>query len=160
MVCKAGYDVWKTASLKDQSWLSSFNIYTHELPVTVAGKFVYADDLAIMHSAEDWQSLEGTLTQDLEALSSYLQKWKLKLSTAKTVTAAFHLYNKETARELKVAAEGRILPFSTEPTYLGIKLDRSFTYRRHLESLRRKLWTHVGLLRRLAGSSWGAGART
>ena len=51
-----------------------FNIYTHDLSVTVARKFVYADDLAIMHSAEDWQSLEGTLTQHMGALSSYLQK--------------------------------------------------------------------------------------
>ena len=39
-----------------------FNIYTHDLPVTVARKFIYADDLAIMHFAEDWHSLEGTLT--------------------------------------------------------------------------------------------------
>ena len=77
----------------------------------------------------------------------------------KTVTAAFHLYNKEAAGELNVAAEGHILPFSAEPTYLGIELDRSLTYRRHLASLRKKL-TRVGLLRRLAGSSWGAGART
>ena len=61
--------------------LSSIFIYTHDLPVTVARKFVYADDLAIMQSAEDWQSLEGTLTQDMATLSSYLQKWKLKLSS-------------------------------------------------------------------------------
>ena len=113
-----------------------------------------------MHSAEDWQSVEGTLTQDMATLSSYLKKWKLKLSTTKTVTAAFHLYNKETTRELKFAAEGRILPFSAGPTYLGVKLDRSLTYCRHLESLRKKLTTRVGLLRRLAGSSWGAGAKT
>ena len=30
-----------------------FNIYTYDLPVTVARKLVYADDLAIMHSAKD-----------------------------------------------------------------------------------------------------------
>ena len=136
------------------------NIYTHNLPVTVARKFVYADDLAIMDSAEDWQSVEGTITQDPTTLSLYLRKWKLKLSTTKTVTAAFHQYNKEATRELKVAAEGRILPFSAEPAYLGVKLDRSLTYRRNLESLRKKLITRVGLLRRLAGSSWRAGART
>ena len=136
------------------------NIYTHNLPVTVARKFVYADDLAIMDSAEDWQSVEGTITQDPTTLSLYLRKWKLKLSTTKTVTAAFHQYNKEATRELKVAAEGLILPFSAEPAYLGVKLDRSLTYRRHLESLRKKLITRVGLLRRLAGSSWRAGART
>ena len=113
-----------------------------------------------MHSAKDWQSMEGTLTQNMATLSSYLQKWKLKLSTIKTVTAAFHLYNKEATRELKVGAEGRILPFSAKPTYLGVKLDRSLTYRRHLESLRKKLTTRVDLLRCLAGSSWGAGFRT
>ena len=136
-----------------------FNICTHDLPVTVSRKFVYAEDLAIMHSAEDWQSLQGTLTQDMATLSSYLQKGKLKLSTTKTVTAAFH-HHKEATRQPKAAAEGCILLFSAEPIYLGVKLDRSLTYRRHLESLRKKLTTRVGLLRRLAESSWGAEVRT
>ena len=104
-----------------------------------------------MHSAEGWQSLEGTLTQDVATLSSYLQKWKLKRSTTKTVIAAFYLCNKEAPRELKIAAEGRILSFSAEPTYVGIKLDRSLTYRRHLKSLCKRLTTRVDLLRRLAG---------
>jgi len=39
-------------------------------------------------------------------------------------------------------------------------LDRSLTYRRHLESLRKKLTSRVALLRRLAGSGWGAGVTT
>jgi len=39
-------------------------------------------------------------------------------------------------------------------------LDRSLTYRRHLESLRKKLTSRVALLRRLAGSGWSAGATT
>ena len=42
-----------------------------------------------------------------------------------------------------------------ESTYL-----RSLTYRRRLESLRKKLTSCVALLRRLAGSRWGAGATT
>ena len=130
-----------------------FNIYTYDLPTTISKKFAYADDLAILHSTGDWQTLEGTLTQDMNTLSSYLQKWKLKLSVNKTVTAAFHLYNREKRRELTINVEGRALPFSTTPTYLGVKLDRALTFRPHLESLRKKLTTRVGLLRRLAGSS-------
>jgi len=39
-------------------------------------------------------------------------------------------------------------------------LDRSLTYRRHLESLRKKLASRVALLRWLADSGWGAGATT
>ena len=37
-------------------------------------------------------------------------------------------------------------------------MDRSLTYRRHLESLRKKLTSRVALLRRLAGSGWCAEA--
>ena len=41
-----------------------------------------------------------------------------------------------------------------------MKLDRALTYRHHLETLRKKLSACVLLLRRLAGSGWGAGAMT
>ena len=66
----------------------------------------------------------------------------------------------EAKRELKVNYNSEILPFCSEPKYLGVTLDRSITYRRHLESLRKKLTSRVALLRRLAGSGWGAGATT
>ena len=51
-------------------------------------------------------------------------------------------------------------PPSPVPTYLGIKLDRSLTFRHHLVALCKKLSIRVALLRRLAGSKWGAGAKT
>jgi len=72
-------------------------------------------------------------------------------------SAAFHLINKEAKRELKVNFNNETLPFCSEPKYLGVTLDRSLTYRRHPESLRKKL---TSLLMRLAGSGWGAGATT
>ena len=120
----------------------------------------YADDLAILHSTGDWQTLEGTLTQDMKALSSYHQKWKLKLSVNKTVTAAFHLHNREARRELTINVEGRALPFSTTPTYLGVKLDSLSRFANTLSHSEKKMTTRVGLLRRLAGSSWGTAAIT
>ena len=52
------------------------------------------------------------------------------------------------------------MPFSPVPTYLGVKLDRTLTFRHHLQALRKKLSARVALLRRLAGSGWGAGAKT
>ena len=82
------------------------------------------------------------------------------LSDAKTVTAVFHLHNREAKRELKVKNNGKILPICPVPTYLDVKLDRALTYCHHLETLRKKLSRHVLLLRRLVGSEWGAGAKT
>ena len=94
----------------------------------------------------------------MAVIQSYLQKWKLKLSETKTVSSVFHLTNREANRELSVKLNGKPLPFSAIPKYLGITLDRSLTYRQHLQSLRKKLSTRVSLIRRLAGTTWGAGA--
>ena len=137
-----------------------FNIYTYDLPSMISRKFAYADDLALLHSSGNWKDLEGILSQDMSTLSAYLQTWRLKLSHTKTVTAAFHLNNRQAKRELKVYNNGRLLPFCPTPTYLGVKLDRSLTFRHHLVALRKKLSSRVTLLRRLVGSGWGAGAKT
>ena len=113
-----------------------------------------------MHADGDWLAVEGALSEDMATLGEYLQTWKLKLTTTKTVSAVFHLNNKEAKRELNVNFNNETLPFCSEPKYFGATLDRSFTYRRHLESLRKKLTSRVALLRQLAGSGWGAGATT
>ena len=69
---------------------------------------------------------------------------------------AFHLNNREAKRERNVY---NLLPPCPVPTYLGVKLNRSLTFRHHLKALRKKLTTRVPLLRRLEGSGWGAGAK-
>jgi len=137
-----------------------FSMCTSDLPTTVSRKYAYTDDLAIIHADGDWQAVEGMLSKDMATVSEYPQTWKLKLSTTKTVSAVFHFSNKEAKRELKVNHNNETLPFCSEPKYLRITLDRWLTYRRHLESLRKKLTSRVALLRRLSGSGWGAGATT
>ena len=130
------------------------NIYISDLPTTISRKYAYADDLAIMHADRDWQAVEGALSNDMATLGEYLQTWKLKLSTTKTVSAVFHLNNKEAKRELKVNFNNETLPFCSEPKYLGVTLDRSLTHRRHLKSIRKKLTSRVALLRRLRFWHW------
>ena len=138
-----------------------FNLYTYDLPSTISRKFAYADDLALLHSFGNWKELEGTLSQDMYTLSAYCsQTWMLKLSHTKTVMASFHLNNREAKRELKAYNNDRLLPLCPTPTYLGLKLDGSLTFRHHLVALRKKLSSCVTLLKRLVGSGWGAGAKT
>jgi len=137
-----------------------FNIYISDLPVTISRNYAYADDLAIMHVDGDWLAVGGALSKDMATLGEYLQTWKLKLSPTKTVSAVFHLNTKEAKRELKVNFNNETLSFCSEPKYLGVTLDRGLTCCRYLESLRKKLTSRVALLRRRAGSGWGAGATT
>ena len=136
-----------------------YNIYTSDLPATISRKYAYADELAIIHADGDWLAVEGTLSEDMATLGEYRQTWKLKFSTTKTVSAVFHL-NKEAKRELKVNFNNETLAFISESKYPGVTLDRPLTYRRHLESLCKKLTSLIALLRRLADSGWDAGATT
>ena len=73
-----------------------------------------------MHADEDWQAVEGALSKDMTTVGEYLQTWKLNLRATKTVSAAFHLNNKEAKRELKVNFNNETLPFCSEPKYLGV----------------------------------------
>ena len=123
-------------------------------------KYAYADDLALLYASRDWKAVEGTLSQDITTLSAYLQTWRLKLSNKKTVTAAFHLNNREAKRELNVYNNGSLLQPCPVPTYLGVELDRSLSFRHHLKALGKKLSTRVALWRQLAGFGSGADATT
>ena len=74
--------------------------------------------------------------------------------------AAFYLYNQEAKRELNVYNNNRLLPFCPTSTYLGVKQNRSLTFRDHLVALRKKIFSRITLSRRLVGLGWGAGAKT
>ena len=118
----------------------------------ISRKFADAEDLALLHSSENWKDLEGILSQGMSTLSAYFQTWNLNFSHSKMVTAAFHLNNREAKRELKVCNNDRLLPFCPIPTYLGVKLDRLLTFRHHLVALRKTLSSRVTLLWRLVGA--------
>jgi len=63
----------------------------------------------------------------MATVAEYLQTWKLPLRITKAVLAVFHLNNREAKRELKI--NNQTIPFCSEPTFLGITLGRTVTYR-------------------------------
>ena len=104
--------------------------------------------------------MESNLNQDVATLATYLYNWRLVLSQAKSVASAFHLSNKEASRKLNIKLNGNRLPFEPSPTYLGVKLDCSLTFRKRLEGLRGKVSSRSALLRCLAGTTgWGASTK-
>ena len=52
------------------------------------------------------------------------------------------------------------LQFQSVPTYFGVKLDRTLTFKQHLEGAKAKTTTRAALIRRLAGTTWGATTKT
>ena len=93
-------------------------------------------------------------------MAEYCQHWRLKPSVAKTVSSVFHLHNASASHQLNVTLNGQRLKHDPLPVYLGVTLDRTLTYKEHLEKTAGKLKTRNNLLMKLAGSSWGAHANT
>ena len=137
-----------------------FNIYISDLPQTTSKKYGYADDLVLLAADGTWKRVEMTLNQDMQALHQYLERWRLKLSTAKTTTTAFHLNNKDIQNHLDVSVNSTALPNNDHPVNLSVTLDCTLTYRQHIESLKHQVNGKNGFLCCLASSSWGAGTAT
>ena len=118
-----------------------------------SSKFTYADDMAILFSYQEKKIIESTLSADLTSLQRYFHNWRLKLSTSKTVSSYFHLANRLVSTELNIQIHDVKISFEKHPKYLCVTLDRTLSYKSHIEGLAAKIYARNNLLRRLAGCS-------
>lgn len=137
-----------------------FNLYISDMPETTTRKFGYADDLAIAVQHREFLATEVTLSADLTILGQFFRNWRLKPSTSKTEVCCFHLNNKLANTRLHVLFNGSYLRHNDYPKYLGVTLDRTLTYKKHLSNTAAKLKTRNNIVSKLASSSWGASAST
>ena len=137
-----------------------FNLYTSDLPETTCRKFIYADDLALTFQHEKFETIENHLTNDLKIMNQYFKTWRLCPNPTKTEVSCFHLNNHQKDRKLNVAFDDTLIKHNYNPTYLGVTLDTSLTYNKHVEKVRQKLKTRNNILHKLVGTNWGANART
>lgn len=137
-----------------------FSLYIADMPHTSSRKFGYADDWVLATQHKNFEVMEATLSSDLVTLSTYFRKWRLQPNPTKTEATCFHLCNKSAGRRLDVRFEGNRLQHNEYPKYLGVTLDRTLTYKRHLENTAAKLKTRNNILHKLCGTTWGSSADT
>ena len=73
------------------------------------------------------------------------------------MSSTFHLHNARINQELDIILNGKRLRHDNRPTYLGVTLTARFT-NPHLRKAAAK--TLVIIFHMLAGTTWGAGAKT
>ena len=132
---------------------SLFNLYISDLPVTLSIKFLFADDLALAIQCSSFEEAEQILLQDLQTINTYYTNWRLKLNASKTEVSAFHLNNQLANKKLKIVFEGVELFHNPNPKYLGVTLDRSLTFKQHLNKTSKKLSSRINIFQKLAGVS-------
>lgn len=66
------------------------------------------------------------------------------------------LKNREAMRKLNINWQGQILEHSFTPKYLGVKLDRTLSYKEHCMGTKSKVMSRNNIIRKLTGTKWGA----
>jgi len=134
-----------------------FNLYTSDLPNTKSNKFIYVDDIALLCQEKIYELCELQLTEDLSEINKYCKNWRLIPNSIKTEVTLFHLNNRKARQEIKVIFNKQQVRNNPNPTYLGITLDRTLTYREHLTKVAAKIKTRNSLINKLAQTTWGSG---
>jgi len=126
-----------------------FNLYMSDLPKTKGTIFQFADDIAIAYQSMEMVDGERVLTKDLTTLNTYFQRLRLKLNPNKTKVCAFHLNNKQAGKTLDIRFDNVQLNHNFTPKYLGITLDRTLFFKKHIENSAKKVKSRVNLIRKL-----------
>lgn len=75
------------------------------------------------------------------------------------VVIVLHLNNREANRRLELKIGDTPMANSECPRYLGIKIDRSVTFKDHIETMKKKLKSRNNIIQNIAklvGASWGS----
>ena len=115
---------------------------------------LYADDLIIWATSSNVKALEDCMNVALERLSRWAGVNELVVNPEKTEFQLFTMSTKTHIVNLKY--EDIDLRRTSEATYLGIKLDTRLTWSKHTEAMAERGIKRSNLLKRLAGTKWGA----
>jgi len=120
--------------------------------------FVCAGGMCLAIQGQCFGELGCSLLSGVAWMSHFCRRWRLGPGAYGAVGGVFCPCSAGAARGLSVCLDGRRLWCGCCPACLGVALGRVLSCRGHLTGTAGRLGGRDGLLVRLAGSAWGAGA--
>ena len=112
-----------------------FSIYTNDQPLHHGTRnYVYADYLCVTAQYPSFTEVKHTIEKTLDELTNYYRSKKQIASPVKTQVTTFHLKNREEKKTLEVKWNNTDLENTPHPKYLGITLDRTLGYKKHMHN--------------------------
>ena len=118
---------------------------------------LYADDLVIWCTEEYATTATYRMQTAVTALEAWSKKWNVQINKDKSSTTLFTLTQQKAG---DITLDGTVLKQDDEPTYLGVTYDKKQTWKPHIQKAATKAKRKLAILRKLAGSTWGANERT
>ena len=134
------------------------NDLVKQLP-TFVKRAMYADNLVMWSTDEYAATAQIRLQTAVNILSNWANEWCVKINRSKTFTTLFTLSTK--VKPVKIMLNHTELQHIDSVTYLGVTylgvtFDRRQTWKPHICNAETKARRKLALLRKLAGTQWGA----
>jgi hypothetical protein len=138
-----------------------FNIFFNDItetgtPIELA---LFADDIAAWTTSNLTSFITLRLQKFLDSLHNWMFKWRLKISTNKTVNCVFNKACLQYDEEVSLTYNGQKINFERNPKFLGTVLDPGLRLHKHIDFLKSRSLKRLNLLRSIGGRKWGASPR-
>ncbi|KAK7095492.1 hypothetical protein V1264_006890 [Littorina saxatilis] len=124
-----------------------------ELPSRVHAA-LYADDLVLWCTEEHATTATYRMQLALEKVVAWTDNWCVTINRDKTTATLFTLSAKVQPGRLTLGDTP--LKFEDQQTYLGVTYDKRMTWQHHIMNAEAKARRKLNIMRKLAGSQWGA----
>ena len=135
-----------------------FSLFINDLSACLPSSvscFLYADDLAIWSFSPSVATAVEATQGALFRLELWSEYWCLPLNPSKCEASFFSVDPHQANLQPNLLLLGSHLRFNSTPTFLGITLDRTLSFSKHVSLLKAKFFPRLKALRCISASSWG-----
>lgn len=115
---------------------------------------LYADDLVLWCTEEHTTTARYRMQLALDKLTAWTNTWCVTINKEKSSATLFTLSTKTSAGNLNL--EDTPLRYEDQQTYLGVTFDKRLTWKQHVQNAEAKARRKLNIMRKLAGTQWGA----
>ena len=132
-----------------------FNLFTSDFPEVNDVKTLFADDITIGKSDPDLSVIEKALNEDLERVSKWAKRKRLKISAEKSQVILFTPNNREVDIKPRILYEGNLIPVKNKVKILGLDLETMHTGATQEASAKSKGSGRLRIIKAVMGADWG-----
>lgn len=120
---------------------------------TMVAVQAYADDLLLWCSLPDGTTAPLALQAALDFVTKWGQQWGLTFNPVKC--QALDMHHLGHCQPIQLTLDGSHLTFVKELKYLGVWIDRTLSWQRHIAEVYKSCMGRLRVLRRMAATYWG-----
>ena len=116
---------------------------------------LYADDIAVWGQNKDKARAQEVVQEAVSRIANWSKSHKLVLNPSKCESTLFSTCPSEANWTPLIRIEENVLKVNPTPTFLGVTLDRTLTFRQHVTRIKSRVMNRIRILSTLASKEWG-----